>query len=59
MISVEYKGTRWFKCDFHLHTTASDCFQDKAITPDQWVDRAIEVGLNCVAITDHNTGVSD
>ena len=53
---MEYKGTRWFKCDFHLHTTASDCFQDKAITPDQWVDRAIEVGLNCVAITDHNTG---
>ena len=53
---MEYKGTRWFKCDFHLHTTASCCFQDKTITPDQWVDKAIEVGLDCVAVTDHNTG---
>ncbi len=53
----EYKGTRWFKCDFHLHTTASECFQDKTVTAEQWVDRAIEQGLDCVAITDHNTNI--
>lgn len=51
-----YKGTRWFKCDLHLHTIASLCFQDREVTAKQWVDRAIEQGLNCVAVTDHNTG---
>lgn len=54
--SILYKGTRWFKCDLHLHTTASKCFNDQTITPIQWVERAIEQGLNCVAVTDHNTG---
>ena len=57
IIMQEYKGTRWFKCDFHLHTTASKCFQDKTVTAEQWVDRVIEQGLDCVAVTDHNTGV--
>lgn len=55
---ITYKGTRWYKCDLHLHTTASLCFQDRTVTPQQWVDRAIEQGLNCVAVTDHNTGAS-
>jgi len=53
--SFEYVGTRWYKCDLHLHTTASECFQDQSITPEQWVERAIEKGLDCVAVTDHNT----
>lgn len=51
------KGIRWFKCDLHLHTTASLCFLDREVTAQQWVDRAIEQGLNCVAVTDHNTGL--
>lgn len=55
---ISYKGTRWYKCDLHLHTVASKCFQDQTVTAEQWVDRAIEQGLNCVAITDHNTGAS-
>jgi len=55
---LEYKGTRWYKCDLHLHTIASKCFQEQTVTPEQWVDRAIEQGLNCVAVTDHNTGTS-
>jgi ABC-type cobalamin/Fe3+-siderophores transport system ATPase subunit len=60
-MNIEYKGTRWFKCDFHLHTIASQCFQDKDVTAVQWVDRAIEKELDCVAITDHNTnaGIDD
>ena len=52
----EYKGTRWYKCDLHLHTPASECFEDKTVTAEQWVDAAIENGLQCVAVTDHNTG---
>lgn len=53
---LAFRGTRWFKCDLHLHTPASKCFEDKSVTPEQWVNKAIEKGLNCVAVTDHNTG---
>lgn len=53
---MKYNGTRWHKCDFHLHTTASDCFEDKSVTAEAFVERVIEQGLNCIAITDHNTG---
>lgn len=56
--TITYKGTRWYKCDLHLHTIASQCFQDRQVTADQWVKRAIEQGLDCVAVTDHNTGIS-
>jgi len=55
-MNIPFKGTRWFKCDLHLHTPASKCFEDKTVTPEQWVDKAIEKGLQCVAVTDHNTG---
>lgn len=55
-MSIGFKGTRWFKCDLHLHTPASQCFQEQSITAVQWVEKAIEQGLDCVAITDHNTG---
>lgn len=60
-------GTKWYKCDLHLHTPASKCFQDredviendvvikKAVTPEQWVQEAIDKGLTCVAVTDHNS----
>lgn len=52
---MKYNGTRWHKCDFHLHTTASDCFYDKSVTAEVFVEKVIEQGLNCIAITDHNT----
>lgn len=58
MQEIPFKGTRWFKCDLHIHTSASLCFQDRNVTPDQWVKRALEQGLNCVAVTDHNTGLA-
>jgi ABC-type lipoprotein export system ATPase subunit len=52
---IEFKGSKWYKCDLHLHTTASECFSNKDVTAEQWVDRAIEQGLHCIAVTDHNT----
>ncbi len=55
---IKYKGSRWFKCDFHVHTTSSICFEDKTITAEKWVANAIEKGLNCVAVTDHNSSLS-
>ena len=51
---LKYVGTKWQKCDFHLHTMQSKCFSDKSVTPEQWVEEAINKGLNCIAITDHN-----
>lgn len=57
-MEIDYKGTKWFKCDLHLHTPASKCFQDQTVTTDQWIVKAIDQGLNCVAVTDHNTGLS-
>ena len=49
-------GTKWYKCDLHLHTPASRCFRDQTITAPQWVQEALDKGLHCVAVTDHNTG---
>jgi predicted metal-dependent phosphoesterase TrpH len=54
--AIPYKGNQWFKCDLHLHTTASKCFHDRTVIPQQWVQKAIDQGLHCVTVTDHNTG---
>lgn len=51
-----FRGLRWYKCDLHLHTTVSECFRDKTITAEQWVQKCLDEGLHCVAVTDHNTG---
>ena len=56
-MDIEY-GLKWYKCDFHLHTVGSECFEDKTITAKEWVEKAIAKNLDCIAITDHNTGVS-
>jgi predicted metal-dependent phosphoesterase TrpH len=39
------------KADLHVHSSYSN---DGKSTPQQIVDRAVELGLGCVAITDHN-----
>jgi predicted metal-dependent phosphoesterase TrpH len=39
------------RADLHLHTTASD----GRLTPEQLVARAVERGLNVMAVTDHDT----
>lgn len=54
MIMNTHAGTRWYKCDLHLHTMRSECYIEKNDTPKQWVARAIEQGLSVVAVTDHN-----
>ena len=40
------------KADFHMHTHFSP---DSEVSPQRLVDRCNEVGLNCIAVTDHNT----
>lgn len=52
-----YPGSRWWKFDFHNHTPASlDYKGDKAITPRQWLQDYLAKGIQCIVITDHNTG---
>lgn len=59
-----YPGARWWKVDLHTHTPASKDTSawQKAIgtsdevTPEKWLLRCMEAGLDCVAVTDHNTG---
>ena len=43
------------KLDLHVHTPASHDFADKAITADKLIEQAQKVGLDAIAITDHNT----
>jgi PHP family Zn ribbon phosphoesterase len=42
--------------DLHLHTPASHDWKGGDITPDQFVARALDRGLNGIAITDHQSG---
>lgn len=39
---IEFKGSKWYKCDLHLHTTASECFADREVTyshSQKWVTK--------------------
>lgn len=49
-----YKGLKWYKCDLHLHTPVSECFLDKKIEPENFLEEAQRKGLNVIAITDHD-----
>lgn len=52
----DWPGARWWRCDFHLHTPASEDYKDRGITPEAWLETARDKGLDAVAVTDHNTG---
>lgn len=51
---------RWFKVDLHMHTPASNDYEDPQISWLEWLKVAADRGLEIVAVTDHNTvaGVS-
>ncbi|MPM18872.1 hypothetical protein SDC9_65289 [bioreactor metagenome] len=51
---MDYVGTRWYKCDFHLHTMMSECYKEKTDTPEEWMEKIKQSGLDCIAVTDHN-----
>ncbi|MGZ9571409.1 TrlF family AAA-like ATPase [Alcaligenes nematophilus] len=59
-----YPGARWWKFDFHTHTPASrDTGAWQAaigtpaeLTPQTWLLKYMAAGIDCVAVTDHNTG---
>ena len=59
-----YPGSRWWKFDFHTHTPASrdtDAWKRAIGTPDEvspekWLLKFMAAGIDCVAVTDHNSG---
>lgn len=55
-LSSHTAGLQFAKLDLHVHTPASKCFGNKAVTPPQIVKTAIDAGLAGIAITDHNSG---
>ena len=57
-----YPGSRWWKFDFHTHSPASEDYgkgprhaELKQITPHEWLLGFMRAGVDCVAITDHNS----
>lgn len=59
-----YPGARWWKFDFHTHTPASkdtSAWQaaigtSNELTPQVWLLKYMAAEIDCVAVTDHNTG---
>lgn len=59
-----WNGARWWKFDFHAHTPMSDDYgksssrqsELKARTPREWLIDYMKAGVDCVAVTDHNSG---
>ena len=61
--SWDWNGARWWKVDFHAHTPKSDDYgkgpqqkQLKERTPREWLLDYMRAGIDCVAVTDHNSG---
>jgi len=55
-----YPGSRWWKFDFHTHTPQSHDTpwhkQSLSLTPKDWLLQFMSAGIDCVAVTDHNSG---
>ena len=45
---------RKVKIDLHIHTT----YSDGMLSPEAIVDTALECGLDCIALTDHDNVLS-
>jgi len=45
---------RLYRCDFHIHTVLSPC-GDLDMSPSAIVKKALEMKLDAIAVTDHNT----
>lgn len=63
MIGWSWNGARWWKFDFHTHTPASDDYGKgphqaglRQRTPVEWLLDYMRAGIDCVAVTDHNSG---
>lgn len=62
-MTTPFPGARWWKFDLHTHTPASIDYGKGpnqaalgAVTPEDWLLGFMRAGIDCVAVTDHNTG---
>ncbi len=62
-MSEQFFGARWWRFDFHTHSPASYDYgkgpQQSALqgrSPRQWLLDFMQAEVDCVAVTDHNTG---
>jgi len=60
---MDFVGAKWWRFDFHTHTPASFDYANgdttnlkETISAKAWLQSYIDKGIQCVAITDHNTG---
>nr|MCU0587807.1 hypothetical protein [Syntrophobacteraceae bacterium] len=57
-----YPGSKWWKFDFHVHSPASHDYGrgDEGIrqttSEELWLRKAMQAGLDCVVVADHNSG---
>ena len=55
-----YPGSRWWKFDFHTHTPKSQdswwARNHSELSPEDWLLRYMAAEIDCVAVTDHNSG---
>ena len=59
-----YPGSRWWKFDFHTHTPASLDTKNwqpaigagAKVPPETWLLKYMAAEVDCVAVTDHNSG---
>ena len=59
----DWASAKWWKFDFHSHTPASDDYgkgpdqeQHRQISYKDWLLNYMRQGIDCVAVTDHNSG---
>ncbi len=59
----EWPGAKWWKFDFHSHTPASDDYGKdrvlatyKQISHRDWLLNYMRSEIDCIAVTDHNSG---
>ena len=58
-----WAGAKWWKFDFHSHTPASEDYgkghdqaQYRQISHKDWLLNYMRQGIDCIAVTDHNSG---
>lgn len=63
MRTYDFAGSRWWTFDFHTHTPASSDYGKgpnqntlKQITSEEWLLAFMRNRIDCVAVTDHNSG---
>ena len=62
--ALPYPGARWWSFYLHAHKPASADTPhwqqangtDQEVTPERWLIQFMAAGIDCVAITDHNSG---